>query len=129
MASISERENREIEAANASGDSPVVFIHGLWLLPSSWANWVDFFKQAGRLGLHVTTSQALAADPAGTALAALSQLPLATPWTFARHRRTRGGGRCPWIWCYVRPSCVASPKKYLHANYTPPPCRLQPSLR
>jgi pimeloyl-ACP methyl ester carboxylesterase len=47
MASISERENREIEAANASGNTPVVFIHGLWLLPSSWANWVDFFRQAG----------------------------------------------------------------------------------
>ncbi|HEY1918492.1 MAG TPA: alpha/beta hydrolase [Streptosporangiaceae bacterium] len=47
MASISERENREIEAANASGHTPVVFIHGLWLLPSSWANWADFFKQAG----------------------------------------------------------------------------------
>jgi len=47
MASISAREAREIEAANASGDIPVVFIHGLWLLPSSWANWADFFKQAG----------------------------------------------------------------------------------
>src|SRR5918998_6080533 len=47
MGSISERENREIEAANASGNTPVVFIHGLWLLPSSWANWADFFKQAG----------------------------------------------------------------------------------
>ena len=47
MASISERENREIEAANASGNTPVVFIHGLWVLPSSWANWADFFKQAG----------------------------------------------------------------------------------
>ncbi len=47
MASISERENREIKAANASGDTPVVFIHGLWLLPSSWANWADFFEQAG----------------------------------------------------------------------------------
>ncbi|HME67648.1 MAG TPA: arginase family protein, partial [Streptosporangiaceae bacterium] len=32
-------------------------------------------EQAGRLGLQVTTSQALAADPAATALAALSQLP------------------------------------------------------
>src|SRR5262249_30785998 len=32
-------------------------------------------EQAGRLGLHVTTSEALAADPAATALAALSQLP------------------------------------------------------
>jgi non-heme chloroperoxidase len=47
MASISERENREIEAANSSGATPVVLIHGLWLLPSSWANWADFFEQAG----------------------------------------------------------------------------------
>src|SRR4026207_2020860 len=51
MASLSERESREIEAANASGNTPVVFIHGLWLLPSSWANWVDFFEQAGYAGL------------------------------------------------------------------------------
>jgi non-heme chloroperoxidase len=47
MGSISERENREIEAANASGNTPVIFIHGLWVLPSSWANWVEFFQQAG----------------------------------------------------------------------------------
>src|SRR3954466_11291843 len=47
MASISERENREIEAANASGNPRVVLVHGLWLLPSSWANWADFFQQAG----------------------------------------------------------------------------------
>src|SRR5246127_2930696 len=47
MTSISERERGEIEAANASGRTPVVFIHGLWLLPSSWANWADIFKQAG----------------------------------------------------------------------------------
>ena len=47
MASLSERENGEIKAANASGSTPVVFIHGLWLLPSSWANWADLFKQAG----------------------------------------------------------------------------------
>jgi arginase len=32
-------------------------------------------EQAGQLGLHVTTSQALAAGPAAAALAALSQLP------------------------------------------------------
>jgi pimeloyl-ACP methyl ester carboxylesterase len=47
MASTSERENREIEAANASGNTPVVFIHGLWVLPNSWANWTDFFERAG----------------------------------------------------------------------------------
>jgi non-heme chloroperoxidase len=44
---ISERENREIEGANASGNTPVVFVHGLWLLPSSWANWAEFFREAG----------------------------------------------------------------------------------
>src|SRR5262249_34443525 len=42
-ASISPREKQEIEAANASGNTPVVFIHGLWLLPSSWSNWADLF--------------------------------------------------------------------------------------
>src|SRR5215471_12451879 len=47
MASISEREQREIEAANASGNTPVIFIHGLWLLPGSWTSWADFFTQAG----------------------------------------------------------------------------------
>jgi non-heme chloroperoxidase len=46
-AGVSKRENKEIEAANASGNTPVVFIHGLWLLPSSWTNWADLFAQAG----------------------------------------------------------------------------------
>src|SRR3954451_6645357 len=44
---ISEREARQIEQANSSGRTPVVFIHGLWLLPSSWDNWVDFFEENG----------------------------------------------------------------------------------
>jgi non-heme chloroperoxidase len=44
---ITAREREQIEGANASGATPVVFIHGLWLLPSSWDNWVDFFTQAG----------------------------------------------------------------------------------
>jgi pimeloyl-ACP methyl ester carboxylesterase len=47
MASISEREKREIEAADASGNTPVVFIHGLWVLASSWDRWADFFNEAG----------------------------------------------------------------------------------
>jgi pimeloyl-ACP methyl ester carboxylesterase len=47
MASISEREQGQIEAANKSGGTPVVFIHGLWLLPSSWDRWADFFREAG----------------------------------------------------------------------------------
>ena len=51
MPSLSDRENREIETANASGNTPVVFIHGLWVLPSSWANWVGFFEEAGYAAL------------------------------------------------------------------------------
>ena len=41
MASISERENREIEAANASGNTPVVFVHagsGISLMQMGNAN-------------------------------------------------------------------------------------------
>ena len=48
---ISEREAQQIEKANASGNTPVVFIHGLWLLPSSWNNWVEFFEENGYAGL------------------------------------------------------------------------------
>jgi pimeloyl-ACP methyl ester carboxylesterase len=48
---ISDRESRQVEQANSSGKTPVVFIHGLWLLPSSWDNWVDFFEEAGYTGV------------------------------------------------------------------------------
>ena len=48
---ISDREERQIEQANASGRTPVVFIHGLWLLPSSWDAWVAFFEEAGYAGV------------------------------------------------------------------------------
>jgi non-heme chloroperoxidase len=47
MVTISERESRQIEAANAQGRTPVVFIHGLWLLPSSWDRWAEVFQDAG----------------------------------------------------------------------------------
>lgn len=47
MATITEHEAKQIEAANAAGKTPVVFIHGLWLLPSSWDNWAGVFEEAG----------------------------------------------------------------------------------
>ena len=47
MAEITEREQEEVDAANKSDGTPVVFIHGLWLLPSSWDRWGEFFKKAG----------------------------------------------------------------------------------
>jgi non-heme chloroperoxidase len=37
----------QIEQANASGRTPVVFIHGLWLLASSWDRWAEYFGQVG----------------------------------------------------------------------------------
>src|SRR5436190_15738705 len=47
MASITERETQQVEQANAGGRTPVVFIHGLWLLPSSWDGWAALFEEAG----------------------------------------------------------------------------------
>jgi non-heme chloroperoxidase len=37
----------QVERANTSGLTPVVFIHGLWLLPHSWDRWATVFEQAG----------------------------------------------------------------------------------
>ncbi|WP_436763528.1 alpha/beta hydrolase [Streptosporangium sp. V21-05] len=38
---------QQIEQANSSGRTPVVFVHGLWLLPSSWDRWAAVFAEAG----------------------------------------------------------------------------------
>jgi pimeloyl-ACP methyl ester carboxylesterase len=48
---ISGRESEQIKKANASGNTPIVLIHGLWVLPSSWNNWVEYFEQEGYAGL------------------------------------------------------------------------------
>jgi non-heme chloroperoxidase len=37
----------QVAQANATGLTPVVFIHGLWLLPSSWDRWAEVFELAG----------------------------------------------------------------------------------
>ena len=44
---ISAREQGQIDAANKSGKTPAVLIHGLWLLPSSWDAWAGFFEKNG----------------------------------------------------------------------------------
>ena len=44
---ITEHEAQEVARANATGLQPVVFIHGLWLLPSSWDRWATVFEEAG----------------------------------------------------------------------------------
>jgi non-heme chloroperoxidase len=50
-ASITEPEAEQVERANATGLQPVVFIHGLWLLPSSWDRWATVFEEAGYTAL------------------------------------------------------------------------------
>ena len=47
MTIITEHEEREVGEANGSGRVPVVFIHGLWLLPSSWDRWAGLFRDSG----------------------------------------------------------------------------------
>jgi non-heme chloroperoxidase len=50
-ATITEHEAQEVERANATGKQPVVFVHGLWLLPSSWDRWAALFEEAGYVAL------------------------------------------------------------------------------
>ncbi|WP_430645107.1 alpha/beta hydrolase [Agromyces sp. GXS1127] len=56
-------EQDEIERANASDRTPVVFVHGLWLLSSSWAPWREFFEDNG----FVTLAPGWPDDPATVA--------------------------------------------------------------
>jgi pimeloyl-ACP methyl ester carboxylesterase len=51
MGTITEHEQAQIDQANASGRTPVVFIHGLWLLPSSWDRWSELFGESGYAAL------------------------------------------------------------------------------
>jgi pimeloyl-ACP methyl ester carboxylesterase len=55
----SERERAEIVKANASGRTPVVFVHGLWLLANSWESWRGPFEEAG----YVTLAPGWPDDP------------------------------------------------------------------
>jgi non-heme chloroperoxidase len=51
VAGINEHETSQIDRANASGRTPVVFVHGLWLLPSSWDRWAELFESNGYTAL------------------------------------------------------------------------------
>jgi non-heme chloroperoxidase len=59
MADITDYETEQIDKANASKRSPVVFVHGLWLLPSSWDRWRTMFDDAG----YTTLAPAWPDDP------------------------------------------------------------------
>ncbi len=59
MANITDHEAAQIDQANASGRTPVVFVHGLWLLPGSWDRWRTVFGEAG----YVTLAPGWLGDP------------------------------------------------------------------
>jgi non-heme chloroperoxidase len=44
---ITDRESQQVQEAISSARPTVVFIHGLWLLPSSWDPWAELFREAG----------------------------------------------------------------------------------
>jgi pimeloyl-ACP methyl ester carboxylesterase len=48
---ITEHEAGQVNHANESGLTPVVFVHGLFLLPSSWDRWAELFEKAGYAAL------------------------------------------------------------------------------
>jgi non-heme chloroperoxidase len=44
---LSAAEQKQVDAANGSSKPTVVFIHGLWLLASSWDAWRELFESSG----------------------------------------------------------------------------------
>jgi pimeloyl-ACP methyl ester carboxylesterase len=44
---VTKDELKQVERANGSDKRAVVFVHGLWLLPSSWDRWATRFEKAG----------------------------------------------------------------------------------
>ena len=56
---ITDREARQVQRANATGQQPVMFVHGLWLLASSWDRWAAVFEEAG----YVTLTPGWPDDP------------------------------------------------------------------
>lgn len=47
----SDDERGMIARANDSGRTPIVFLHGLWLLQGSWERWAEYFEQHGYIAL------------------------------------------------------------------------------
>ena len=48
---VSLKTTEQIDRANSTDRTPVVFVHGLWLLPSSWDRWAALFDEAGYPGI------------------------------------------------------------------------------
>src|SRR2546422_6803 len=81
---ITEHELQQVDRANATGLQPVVFVHGLWLLPSSWDRWAAVFEEAGFTALTPGWPD----DPQTRGPAHVRAVPVRV-----RQRRQRGGGQ------------------------------------
>src|SRR5207302_7400499 len=66
----------QVEKANSTGLNPIVFIHGLWLLPSSWDRWAAVFEEAGYTTLK----------PASPVLGNPANINRAVPLTYEQFR-------------------------------------------
>jgi non-heme chloroperoxidase len=51
MTTVTKQDQGEVDKANTSGKKPVVFVHGLWLLPSSWDRWAKLCEGVGYAAL------------------------------------------------------------------------------
>jgi non-heme chloroperoxidase len=71
---ITGHESQQLQRANATGQQPVMFVHGLWLLASSWDRWAAVFEEAG----YVTLTPGWPDDPETVSAAR------ANPEVFAR---------------------------------------------
>src|SRR6266702_2282494 len=60
MTVLTIHEQQEIDRANTEGKQPVVFVHGLWLLSSSWDRWRALFEEQG----YTTLAPGWPNDPA-----------------------------------------------------------------
>ena len=76
---ITEHEAGQVARANASGLTPVMFVHGLWLLPSSWDRWAGLFEEAGYVAVR----------PAGPTTPRPSRRPTSTPRCSRGNRSAR----------------------------------------
>jgi non-heme chloroperoxidase len=75
-----DRAAEQVAKADASGKRPVLFVHGLWLLPSSWENWATLFEDSGFAPILAAwpddplTVEEAAADPAAFADKTIAQV-------------------------------------------------------
>jgi hypothetical protein len=47
QSSFNDHDLRDVDRANATRRQPVIFLHGLWLLASSWQPWREWFEHSG----------------------------------------------------------------------------------